>query len=153
MARKITLKIADSEHDDDTDTDSEERYSARNGGSGNTGMATIRCPYYDDDDAEAEKISKWDWSDGDTLELANGKRKTHVKLDLVSHGEGRTDIALNQITRFNLGADAGDKITVRRARPAKARRIAVSPVKKVRVEDMKKYMDKHYVNFTFTKGD
>lgn len=152
MAREIVLKIANSEHDDDLDMDSEERYSTRNSESGNMGVASIRCPYYDYD-AEAEKISTWDWSEEDTLELVNGKRKTHVKLDLSSHDENRTDIVLNPVTRFNLGADAGDEITVRRVRPAKAQRIVLSPTKNVHVEDIKKYMDKHYDNFVFTKDD
>ncbi len=151
MTREIMLKIASSKHDGDTDMNSEERYSARSSSS-NMGIASIRRPYYDDD-AEAVKIRKWDWSDEDTLELVNGKRKTHVKLDLSSHDKDRTDIVLNRITRFNLGADAGDEITVRRTRPAKARRIVMSPTKKVHVEDIKKYMDKHYDKFVFTKDD
>ena len=152
VAREIVLRIANSKHDGDTDMDSGGRYSTRNNEKNNKGIASIHRPYYGND-AEAKKISEWDWSDGDTLELVNGKRKTHVKLDLYSHDEDRTDISLNPITRFNLGADAGDEITVRRVRPAKAQRIVLSPTKKVHAEDIKKYMDKHYENFVFTKDN
>lgn len=150
MAREITLKVANSERDDSMD--SEERYSTGYGRDGSMGVASIRRPYYDYD-AEGKKISKWDWGDEDTLELLNGKKNTHVRLDLSSHDEDHTDIVLNSITRFNLGVSEGDKITVRRAKPAKARQIVMLPIKNVHGEDIKKYMDKHYDNFLFTKND
>ena len=146
------LKIANSEHDDNRNVDSEERYFTRNSESSNIGIALIRRSYYGDD-TETKKINEWDWSYGDILELVNGKRKTHVKLDLSSNNEDHTDIALNPVTRFNLGADAGYEIAVRRVRSTKAQRIVLSPTKKVHVENIKKYMDKHYDNFLFTKDD
>ena len=93
------------------------------------------------------------WSTGQILELTYNK-KTHVKLWPGSPEEyGTGIIKIDGITRQNIGAGIGDKITIKSVEATNAEQIILSPTEKIAAEGLQEYMIYNYLNHVFTTGD
>ena len=93
------------------------------------------------------------WNTGQILELTYNK-KTHVKLWPGSSEEyGTGIIKIDGITRQNIGAGIGDKISLRSVEAANAEQIVLSPTEKITAEGLQEYMIYNYLNHVFTTGD
>ena len=93
------------------------------------------------------------WNTGQILELTYNK-KTHVKLWPGSPEEYGTGIVkIDGITRQNIGAGIGDKITVKSVEAVNAEQIVLSPTEKIAAEGLQEYMIYNYLNHVFTTGD
>jgi transitional endoplasmic reticulum ATPase len=93
------------------------------------------------------------WNTGQILELTYNK-KTHVKLWPGSPEEyGTGIIKIDGITRQNIGAGIGDKITIKSVEAANAEQIVLSPTEKIAAEGLQDYMIYNYLNHVFTTGD
>ena len=93
------------------------------------------------------------WSTGQILELTYNK-KTHVKLWPGSPEEyGSGIVKIDGITRQNIGAGIGDKITVKTVEAGNAEQIVLSPTEKITAEGIQEYMIYNYLNHVFTTGD
>ncbi len=94
-----------------------------------------------------------DWGTGQILELSYNK-KTHVRLwpgPPEEYGAGL--IRIDGVTRQNIGAGIGDRISIRPVEAADAEQIVLSPTEKVRAEGLEDYMTYNYLNHVFTTGD
>ncbi|MCH7965946.1 MAG: CDC48 family AAA ATPase [Thaumarchaeota archaeon] len=93
------------------------------------------------------------WSTGQILELTYNK-KTHVKLWSGTTEEyGAGVIKIDGITRQNIGAGIGDKISLKSVETANAEQIILSPTEKIAAEGLQEYMIYNYLNHVFTTGD
>ena len=93
------------------------------------------------------------WSTGQILELIYNK-KTHVKLWPGTTEEyGAGVIKIDGITRQNIGAGIGDKISLKSVETANAEQIILSPTEKIAAEGLQEYMIYNYLNHVFTTGD
>ncbi|MCH8915238.1 MAG: CDC48 family AAA ATPase [Thaumarchaeota archaeon] len=93
------------------------------------------------------------WSTGQILELTYNK-KTHVKLWPGTTEEyGAGVIKIDGITRQNIGAGIGDKISLKSVETANAEQIVLSPTEKITAEGLQEYMIYNYLNHVFTTGD
>jgi len=93
------------------------------------------------------------WSTGQILELTYNK-KTHVKLWPGSPEEyGTGIIKIDGITRQNIGAGIGDKISLKSVEAENAEQITLSPTEKIAAEGLQEYMIYNYLNHVFTTGD
>ncbi len=93
------------------------------------------------------------WSTGQILELTYNK-KTHVKLWPGTTEEyGAGVIKIDGITRQNIGAGIGDKISLKSVETANAEQIILSPTEKITAEGLQEYMIYNYLNHVFTTGD
>ena len=93
------------------------------------------------------------WSTGQILELTYHK-KTHVKLWPGSPEEyGTGIIKIDGITRQNIGAGIGDKISLKSVEAENAEQITLSPTEKIAAEGLQEYMIYNYLNHVFTTGD
>ena len=50
------------------------------------------------------------------------------------------------MTRHNIGAGIGDKITIKAVEPANAEQIILSPTEKIHAEGLQEYMIQNYLN-------
>ena len=93
------------------------------------------------------------WNTGQILELTYNK-KTHVKLWPGSPEEyGTGVIKVDGITRQNIGAGIGDKISIKSVEASDAEEIVLSPTEKIAAEGLQEYMNYNYLNHVFTTGD
>jgi transitional endoplasmic reticulum ATPase len=93
------------------------------------------------------------WNTGQILELTYNK-KTHVKLWPGSPEEyGAGIIKIDGITRQNIGAGIGDKISLNSVEAVNAEQIVLSPTEKIAAEGLQEYMIYNYLNHVFTTGD
>ena len=93
------------------------------------------------------------WNTGQILELTYNK-KTHVKLWPGAPEEyGSGIIKIDGMTRQNLGAGIGDKITIKSVEAVNAQQIVLSPTEKIAAEGLQEYMIYNYLNHVFTTGD
>ena len=93
------------------------------------------------------------WNTGQILELTYNK-KTHVKLwPGASEEYGSGIIKIDGITRQNIGAGIGDKISLKTVEAVKAEQIVLSPTEKISAEGLQEYMIYNYLNHVFTTGD
>jgi transitional endoplasmic reticulum ATPase len=93
------------------------------------------------------------WNTGQILELVYNK-KTHVKLWPDSpEGYGSGIIKIDGITRQNIGAGIGDKISLKSVAAENAEQIVLSPTEKIAAEGLQEYMTYNYLNHVFTTGD
>ena len=93
------------------------------------------------------------WNTGQILELTYNK-KTHVKLWPGSPEEyGTGIIKIDGITRQNIGAGIGDKISIKSVEAVNAEQIVLSPTEKIAAEGLQEYMIYNYLNHVFTTGD
>ena len=93
------------------------------------------------------------WNTGQILELTYNK-KTHVKLWPGNPEEyGTGIIKIDGMTRQNIGAGIGDKISLKSVEAANAEQIVLSPTEKISAEGLQEYMAYNYLNHVFTTGD
>ncbi|AJM91488.1 CDC48 family AAA ATPase [Nitrosopumilus piranensis] len=98
-------------------------------------------------------IEDQNWNTGQILELTYNK-KTHVKLwpgNPEDYGTGI--IKIDGMTRQNIGAGIGDKISLKSVSAANAEQIVLSPTEKISAEGLQEYMTYNYLNHVFTTGD
>ena len=98
-------------------------------------------------------LENTDWNTGQILELSYNK-KTHVKLwpgPAEEYGSGV--VRIDGITRQNIGAGIGDKISIKSAEAVNAQQIVLSPTEKIHTEGLQDYMARNYLNHVFTAGD
>ena len=93
------------------------------------------------------------WSTGQIIELTYNK-KSHVKLWPGSPEEyGSGIIKIDGITRQNIGAGIGDKVSIKSVEAVNAEQIVLSPTEKITAEGLQEYMSYNYLNHVFTTGD
>ncbi len=93
------------------------------------------------------------WNTGQILELTYNK-KTHVKLWPGAPEEyGSGIIKIDGMTRQNIGAGIGDKISLKSVEAVNAEQIVLSPTEKIAAEGLHEYMIHNYLNHVFTTGD
>jgi transitional endoplasmic reticulum ATPase len=93
------------------------------------------------------------WNTGQILELTFNK-KTHVKLWPGAPEEyGSGIIKIDGMTRQNIGAGIGDKISLKTVEAVNAEQIVLSPTEKIAAEGLQEYMIYNYLNHVFTTGD
>ncbi len=93
------------------------------------------------------------WNTGQILELAYNK-KTHVKLWPGAPEEyGSGIIKIDGMTRQNIGAGIGDKISLKTVEAVNAEQIVLSPTEKIAAEGLQEYMIYNHLNHVFTIGD
>ena len=93
------------------------------------------------------------WNSGQILELTFNK-KTHVKLWPGAPEEyGSGIIKIDGMTRQNIGAGIGDKISLKTVEAVNAEQIILSPTEKITAEGLQEYMIYNYLNHVFTTGD
>ena len=93
------------------------------------------------------------WNTGQILELTYNK-KTHVKLWPGAPEEyGSGIIKIDGMTRQNIGAGIGDKISLKTVEVVSAVQIVLSPTEKIATEGLQDYMIYNYLNHVFTTGD
>ncbi|MBA4447766.1 MAG: CDC48 family AAA ATPase [Nitrosopumilaceae archaeon] len=98
-------------------------------------------------------IEDQNWNTGQILELTHNK-KTHVKLWPGNPEEyGTGIIKIDGMTRQNIGAGIGDKISLKSVEAANAEQIVLSPTEKISAEGLQEYMTYNYLNHVFTTGD
>ena len=98
-------------------------------------------------------IEEQKWNTGQILELTYNK-KTHVKLWPGNPEEyGTGIIKIDGMTRQNIGAGIGDKISLKSVEAANAEQIVLSPTEKISAEGLQEYMTYNYLNHVFTTGD
>ena len=93
------------------------------------------------------------WEAGNILELA-GNRKSHIKLwpgSIEEYGTGI--IKIDGITRQNIGAGIGEKISVKKVDAKEAEQVTVSPIEKLSSEGLQEYMQANYMGHVLTAGD
>ena len=94
-----------------------------------------------------------EWETGQILELV-GNRKSHVKLWSGSTSDyGTGIIKIDGITRHNIGAGIGEKITVKTVDAEEAEQITLSPIEKLGEEGLQEYMQTYYMGHVLTSGD
>lgn len=102
---------------------------------------------------DSKIIEDQKWNTGQILELTYNK-KTHVKLWPGSPEEyGSGIIKIDGITRQNIGAGIGDKISLKTVEAVVAEQIVLSPTEKIVAEGLQEYMTGNYLNHVFTTGD
>ena len=95
------------------------------------------------------------WNSGQILELTYNK-KTHVKLWPGSTKEyGSGIIKVDGITRLNIGAGIGDKISIKSVEAVNAQQIVLSPTEKLQIdeEQLHNVMITNFQNHVFTVHD
>jgi transitional endoplasmic reticulum ATPase len=93
------------------------------------------------------------WNSGQILELTYTK-KTHVQLWPGAPEEsGSGIIKIDGMTRQNIGAGIGDKISLKTVEAVNAEQIVLSPTEKIAAEGLQEYMIYNYLNHVFTTGD
>ena len=98
-------------------------------------------------------IEDQNWNTGQILELTCNK-KTHVKLWPGAPEEyGSGIIKIDGMTRQNIGAGIGDKISLKTVEAVNAEQIVLSPTEKIAAEGLQEYMIYNYLNHVFTNGD
>ncbi len=93
------------------------------------------------------------WETGNILELA-GNRKSHIKLwpgSIEEYGNGI--IKIDGITRQNIGAGIGEKISIKKIDAGEAELVTVSPIEKLGSEGLQEYMQTNYIGHVLTTGD
>ena len=93
------------------------------------------------------------WNTGQILEITYNK-KTHVKLWPGAPEEyGTGIIKIDGMTRQNIGAGIGDKISLKTVEVVNAEQIVLSPTEKIAADGLQDYMIYNYLNHVFTTGD
>ena len=93
------------------------------------------------------------WEAGNILELG-GNSKSHAKLWPGSIEEYGTGIVkIDGITRQNIGAGIGEKVSIRRVKAKEAEQVVLSPVEKMSSEGLQVYMQANHIGHVLTMGD
>ena len=92
------------------------------------------------------------WNTGQILELTYNK-KTHVKLwPGASEEYGSGIVKIDGMTRQNIGAGIGDKISLKTVEAVNAEQIVLSPTEKIAAEGLQEYMIYNYLNHVFLQS-
>ena len=90
---------------------------------------------------------------GQILELSANK-KTHVKLwSGFPEDRNTKTIRIDGLTRYNIGASIGEKISINIVEGVNAEQIILSPTEKIHAEGLHEYMSSLYQEHVFTTGD
>ena len=93
------------------------------------------------------------WSSGQIIELVHN-RKSHVKAwPAPAADDGAGLVRVDGVTRRNIGAGIGDRITVRAVDASPAEKVVLSPTEKIEAGGLHEYMAGNYANHVFTVGD
>ncbi len=93
------------------------------------------------------------WTSGQIIELTYNK-KSHVKLWPGATSDYDTGtIKIDGVTRQNIGAGIGDRVSIKSVEADPAEQITLSPTEKVRAGGLQEYMAQNYLNHVFTTGD
>lgn len=93
------------------------------------------------------------WQAGQIVELMANK-KTHVKIWPSSGDDFGTGIVrIDGLTRHNIGAGIGEKVSVKSVNAVEAQQIVLSPIEKISVAGLQEYMSTMYEGHVFTTGD
>ncbi len=93
------------------------------------------------------------WQAGQTVELLANK-KTHVKIWPSSSDDfGTGIIRIDGLTRHNIGAGIGEKVSVKSVNAVEAEQIVLSPIEKISIGGLQEYMSSLYEGHVFTTGD
>jgi transitional endoplasmic reticulum ATPase len=98
-------------------------------------------------------VKENNWQTGQIVELLANK-KTHVKVwpgPAEDYGSGV--IRIDGLTRHNIGAGIGEKVSLKIVDAAPAKQIVLSPIEKLSVEGLQEYMSSLYEGHVFTTGD
>ncbi|MEM3064855.1 MAG: CDC48 family AAA ATPase [Candidatus Nitrosotenuis sp.] len=98
-------------------------------------------------------VKENNWQTGQIVELLANK-KTHVKIwpgSAEDYGSGI--IRIDGLTRHNIGAGIGEKVSLKLVNAVEAEQIVLSPVEKITVEGLQEYMSTLYEGHVFTTGD
>jgi transitional endoplasmic reticulum ATPase len=93
------------------------------------------------------------WQTGQIVELLANK-KTHVKIwpgPTEDYGSGV--IRIDGLTRHNIGAGIGEKVSLKLVDAVPAEQIVLSPIEKISVDGLQEYMSSLYEGHVFTTGD
>lgn len=93
------------------------------------------------------------WQTGQIVELLANK-KTHAKVwpgPAEDYGSGI--VRIDGLTRHNIGAGIGEKVSLKTVDAAQAEQIVLSPIEKLSVEGLQEYMSTLYEGHVFTTGD
>jgi transitional endoplasmic reticulum ATPase len=93
------------------------------------------------------------WQTGQIIELLANK-KTHAKIwpgPADDYGSGV--IRIDGLTRHNIGAGIGEKVSLKIVDSAPAEQIVLSPIEKLSIEGLQEYMSTLYEGHVFTTGD
>lgn len=93
------------------------------------------------------------WQTGQIIELLANK-KTHVKIwpgPAEDYGTGI--IRIDGLTRHNIGAGIGEKVSLKVVNAVEAEQIVLSPIEKISVDGLQEYMSSLYEGHVFTTGD
>ncbi len=98
-------------------------------------------------------IEENNWQTGQILELSANK-KSHVKL-WSGFPEDRNSgtIRIDGLTRYNIGASIGEKVSINAVEGVDAEQIILSPTEKIHAEGLHEYMISLYQDHIFTTGD
>jgi len=98
-------------------------------------------------------IEENNWQTGQILELSANK-KSHVKL-WSGFPEDRNSgiIRIDGLTRYNIGASIGEKVSINAVEGVDAEQIVLSPTEKIHAEGLHEYMISLYQDHIFTTGD
>jgi transitional endoplasmic reticulum ATPase len=98
-------------------------------------------------------VKENNWQTGQIVELLANK-KSHVKIwpgSTQDYGSGI--IRIDGLTRHNIGAGIGEKVSVKLVNVVEADQIVLSPIEKMSVEGLQEYMSTLYEGHVFTTGD
>ncbi len=93
------------------------------------------------------------WQTGQIVELLANK-KTHAKIwpgPADDYGSGI--IRIDGLTRHNIGAGIGEKVSLKIVDAAQAEQIVLSPIEKLSLDGLQEYMSSLYEGHVFTTGD
>ncbi len=98
-------------------------------------------------------IEENNWQTGQILELSANK-KSHVKL-WSGFPEDRNSgtVRIDGLTRYNIGASIGEKVSINAVEGVDAEQIILSPTEKIHAEGLHEYMISLYQDHIFTTGD
>src|SRR5574338_57111 len=93
------------------------------------------------------------WQTGQIIEISANK-KSHVKVwPGPSDDYGSGIIRIDGLTRHNIGAGIGEKISVKKVDAREAQSVVVSPIEKLSEEGLQEYMQANYDGHVLTTGD
>ena len=93
------------------------------------------------------------WEAGNILEIT-GNRKSHAKLwpgSVEDYGTGI--VKVDGLTRQNIGAGIGEKVSIKRVEAVEAENVTVSPIERLSPEGLYEYMQANYMGHVLTTGD
>jgi transitional endoplasmic reticulum ATPase len=93
------------------------------------------------------------WQSGQIVELLANK-KTHAKIWPGSAEDfGTGIIRIDGLTRHNIDAGIGEKVSVKIVNAVEAEQIVLSPIEKITIGGLQEYMSSLYEGHVFTTGD